>query len=255
MAPAGINAKRVLSKPATHKRPGPSPIIKIVHVHAPKLVCTDVANFRALVQEMTGNLSSIHHHGKSHCTIAESNYTSKSTTDNAQGETSDHGTKQANRVGAPRPLQRGPPPRARYMKARAIQLMHPAISSSSACVREVKTDYRDTDNDDDADESSATSGDSTCTESVRVQASHEHSHFVSSSNSSPKSSVDGFFADLRDQQDNGGDDHDDNDDEGVDRQEATDRCGYNLNCSAYLPLAWRPAASHDIPGGFDYFSF
>ncbi|MCO5597043.1 hypothetical protein L7F22_051117 [Adiantum nelumboides] len=194
MAPTDINAKRSVStKPAAtqyYKRRGPaSPvIIKIVHIHAPKLVCTDVANFRALVQEMTGNFNSIHRHE----------------------QTEYHG--------------RG---------------------------------NKDNDDDDDVRKIPATtSADSSTCESVRVQAAHEHCHFLSSSRrSSPRSSVDDFFANLHDEHDHNGGDDDSGGEE--DRQEAADRrCRYNLNCSAYLPqLTWRPETPHDIPGGFDYFSF
>ncbi|MCO5560173.1 hypothetical protein L7F22_013781 [Adiantum nelumboides] len=189
MAPTGINAKRSLStKPVTqYKTPaGPaSPvIIKVLHVHAPKLVCTDVANFRALVQEMTGNFSSIHRHEKT--------------------EHHDRGNKDDDDV-------------------REI----PATTSADSCI---------------------------C-ESVRVQASREHCHFVSTASSPGTSLFDDLFADLHDEHDTGGDDAIDEED----RQEAADStCGYNLNCSAYLPqLAWRHAAPHavDLPGGFDYFSF
>lgn len=67
MAPT--NARTPIKSTAsrsTQKRnsAGITPIIKIVHVYAPTLVRTDVANFRALVQEMTGNVAHAGHNIK-----------------------------------------------------------------------------------------------------------------------------------------------------------------------------------------------
>ncbi|KAI5060928.1 hypothetical protein GOP47_0023433 [Adiantum capillus-veneris] len=140
MAPAGITAKRAGSKSNIHKtRPTISPIITIVHVHAPKLVSTNVANFRALVQEMTGNVSSsstgcIHHES------TESDFSSKSTTAQNQIEIAQsscakpmNGSPATTAESQDRPCMSGT---SRCQQARPMQL-HPA-TSSSARVKEVK---------------------------------------------------------------------------------------------------------------------
>lgn len=54
LSPASHSLTKVNSSDITTSRRVP-PIIRIVHVFAPKLIKTDASNFRALVQKLTGN--------------------------------------------------------------------------------------------------------------------------------------------------------------------------------------------------------